>query len=77
MKRYRDKRYNGDCDSMFSSYDSSEPMSFGSVPIDMEDDYGKNTGRHVVRPNKINGYSNFPHCAEESEAYYLGKIYKI
>ena len=76
MKRYKRNRVDGDCDSLHS-YTPFEPMSFGNVPISMDEDYTKNGARCIIKSSRIMFYQNFPHCAEESEAYFIDKIYKI
>ena len=76
MRRYRKNRCDGDCDSLHS-YSFNTPMSLGNVPIDMDDDYGKNGARHILSVTKINLHTNWPYSIEESEAYWIGKIFKI
>lgn len=75
MRRYRKHRTDGDCDSLHS-YSPSTPMSFGCIPIDMNEDYGKN-GAHHIRRIKLNLHMNWPHNVEESEAYFIDKMFKI
>lgn len=76
MRRYRKHRSDGDCDSLHS-YSFHTPMSLGNVPIDMDEDYGINGARHILSVTKINLHSNWPYSIEESEAYWLDKIFKI
>jgi hypothetical protein len=52
-------------------------MSLGNVPIDMDEDYGINGARHILSVTKINLHTNWPYSIEESEAYWLDKIFKI
>ena len=76
MRRYRKNRCDGDCDSLHS-YSFNTPMSLGNVPIDMDEDYGKNGARHILSTSKINLHYNWPYSIEESEAYWIDKIFKI
>lgn len=76
MRRYRKNRCDGDCDSLHS-YSFNTPMSLGNVPIDMDEDYGKNGARHILSVTKINLHTNWPYSIEESEAYWIDKIFKI
>lgn len=76
MRRYRKNRCDGDCDSLHS-YSFNTPMSLGNVPIDMDDDYGKNGARHILSVTKINLHTNWPYSIEESEAYWIDKIFKM
>lgn len=76
MRRYRKNRCDGDCDSLHS-YSFNTPMSLGNVPIDMDEDYGKNGARHILSVTKINLHTNWPYGIEESEAYWIDKIFKI
>lgn len=76
MRRYRKNRFNSDCDSLHS-YSFNIPMSFGRVPIDMDEDYSINGARHILSVTKIKLYTNWPYNIEESEAYYLDKIFKV
>lgn len=76
MRRYRKNRCDGDCDSLHS-YSFNTPMSLGNVPIDMEEDYGVNGARHILRVTKIKLHTNWPYSIEESEAYWIDKIFKI
>ena len=76
MRRYRKNRRNSDCDSLYS-YSFDTPMSFGSVPIDMDEDYGINGARHILTATKIKLHTNWPYNVEESEAYWIGKLFKI
>ena len=76
MRRYRKNRRNSDCDSLYS-YSFDTPMSFGSVPIDMDEDYGINGARHILTATKIKLHTNWPYNIEESEAYWIGKLFKI
>lgn len=81
MRRYRKNRWYSDCDSLHSdslrsnSFDT--PMSFGNVPIDMVEDYGKNGARHILNANKIKFYTNWPYNAEVSEAFRITRLLKI
>ena len=76
MRRYRKNRCDSDCDSLHSfSYDA--PMSFGHIPIDMDEDYGINGARHILTATKIKLHTNWPYNIEESEAYWIGKLFKI
>lgn len=76
MRRYRKNRWNSDCDSLHSdSFDA--PMSFGSVPIDMDEDYGKNGARHILNATKIKLYTNWPYNIEQSEAFWINRLLKI
>lgn len=76
MRRYRKRRCDGDCDSLHS-YSFNTPMSLGNVPIDMEEDYGINGARHILSATKIKLHYNWPYSIEESEAYWIDKIFKI
>jgi hypothetical protein len=76
MRRYRKHRCDGDCDSLHS-YSFNTPMSLGNVPIDMDEDYGINGARHILSVTKINLHTNWPYSIEESEAYWIDKIFKI
>ena len=76
MRRYRKHRCDGDCDSLHS-YSFNTPKSLGNVPIDMDEDYGINGARHILSVTKINLHTNWPYSIEESEAYWLDKIFKI
>ena len=76
MNRYKRFRSDGDSDSLHS-YAPNEPMSFGCIPINMDEDYGRNSARFILRNSRINFYKNWPFCAEESEAYFIDKILKI
>lgn len=76
MRRYRKHRCDGDCDSLHS-YSFNTPMSLGHIPIDMDEDYGINGARHILSVTKINLHTNWPYSVEESEAYWLDKIFKI
>ena len=76
MRRYRKNRWNSDCDSLHSdSFDA--PMSFGSVPIDMDEDYGINGARHILTATKIKLHTNWPYNVEESEAFWIDRLFKI
>lgn len=76
MRRYRKNRWNSDCDSLHSdSFDA--PMSFGTVPIDMDEDYGKNGARHILNATKIKSYTNWPYNIEQSEAFWITRLLKI
>ena len=76
MRRYRKHRCDGYVDSLHS-YSFHTPMSLGNVPIDMDEDYGINGARHILSVTKINLHTNWPYSIEESEAYWLDKIFKI
>jgi hypothetical protein len=76
MRRYRKNRCDGDCDSLHR-YSFNTPMSLGNVPIDMDEDYGINGARHILSVTKINLHTNWPYSIEESEAYWIDKIFKI
>ena len=76
MRRYRKNRRNSDCDSLYS-YSFDTPMSFGSVPIDMDEDYGINGARHILTATKIKLHTNWPYNVEESEAFWIDKLFKI
>ena len=76
MRRYRKNRCDGDCDSLHS-YSLNTPMSLGHIPIDMEEDYGINGARHILSVTKIKLHYNWPFSIEESEAYWIDKIFKI
>ena len=76
MRRYRKNRRNSDCDSLYS-YSFDTPMSFGSVPIDMDEDYGINGARHILTATKIKLNTNWPYNIEESEAFWIDKTFKI
>ena len=52
-------------------------MSFGSVPIDMDEDYGINGAGHILGATRIKLHTNWPYNIEESEAYWIGKLFKI
>ena len=76
MRRYRKNRWNSDCDSLHSdSFDA--PMSFGNVPIDMVEDYGKNSARQILNATKIKTYTNWPYNVEQSEAFWITRLLKI
>lgn len=76
MRRYRKNRINGDCDSLYS-HNPSTPMSFGCIPIDMNEDYGKNSIHYILRGSKLRLYMNWPHNVEESDAYFIVRMFKI
>lgn len=76
MRRYRKNRWNSDCDSLHSDFFDT-PMSFGSVPIDMVEDYGKNGARHILNVTKIKSYTNWPYNIEQSEAFLITRLLKI
>ena len=76
MRRYRKNRRNSDCDSLYS-YSFDTPMSFGSVPIGMDEDYGINSAGHILDTTRIKLHTNWPYNVEESEAYWIGKLFKI
>ena len=52
-------------------------MSFGTVPIDMDEDYGKNGARHILNATKIKSYTNWPYNIEQSEAFLISRLLKI
>ena len=76
MRRYRKNRCDSDCDSLHS-YSFDTPMSFGSVPIDMDEDYGINSARHILGATRIKLHTNWPYNIEESEAFWIDKTFKI
>ena len=76
MRRYKKKRCDSDCDSLHS-YSFDTPMSFGDVPIDMDEDYGINGARHILTATKIKLHTNWPYNVEESEAFWINKLFKI
>ena len=73
MRRYRKNRHNSDCDSLYS-YSFDTPMSFGSVPIVMDEDYGINSAGYILSTTRIKSY---PYNIDESEAFWIGKLLKI
>ena len=76
MRRYRKNRCDSDCDSLHS-YSFDAPMSFGNVPIDMVEDYGKNSARQILNATKIKTYTNWPYNVEQSEAFWITRLLKI
>lgn len=76
MRRYRKNRCDSDCDSLHS-YSFDAPMSFGHIPIDMDEDYGINGARHILNTTKIKLYTNWPYNVEESEAFWITRLLKI
>ena len=52
-------------------------MSFGHIPIDMDEDYGINGARHILTATKIKLHTNWPYNVEESEAFWIDKLFKI
>jgi hypothetical protein len=52
-------------------------MSLGHIPIDMDEDYGVNGARHISSVTKIKLHTNWPYSIEESEAYWIDKMFKI
>ena len=77
MRRYRKNRCCSDCDSLHSFY-FDQPMMFGSIPIEIEEDYGINGYRHILNSSKLKFYTNWPYnIAEPNEAYFIPKVYKI
>ena len=76
MRRYRKNRCDSDCDSLHS-YSFDAPMSFGHIPIDMDEDYGINGARHILTATKIQLHTNWPYNVEESEAFWIDKLFKI
>ena len=76
MRKKKKNRCDSDCDSLHSySYDA--PMSFGHIPIDMDEDYGINGARHILTATKIKLHTNWPYNVEESEAFWIDKLFKI
>ena len=57
MRRYRKNRCYADCDSLHSFY-FDQPMTFGSIPIEIEEDSGINGYRHILHPSKLNFGAN-------------------
>ena len=76
MRRYRKNRQYSDCDSLHSFY-FDQPMTFGVIPIEMEEDYGINGYRHILKASRLNLNKNWPDNVEVSEAYFITKVYKI
>ena len=76
MRRYRKNRRYSDCDSLYS-YSFDTPMSFGSVPIVMDEDYGINGARYISNATKIKLHTNWPYNVEESEAFWIDRLFKI
>ena len=76
MRRYRKNRQYSDCDSLHSFY-FDQPMTFGVIPIEMEEDYGINGSRHILKASRLNLNTNWPDNVEVSEAYFITKVYKI
>jgi hypothetical protein len=52
-------------------------MSLGHIPIDMDEDYGVNGARYILSVTKIKLHTNWPYSIEESEAYWIDKMFKI
>lgn len=76
MRRYKKHRCDADCDSLHSFY-FNQPMSFGIIPIEIEEDYGINGYRHILNAPKLNFQINWPYSIETSEAYFIDRIFKI
>ena len=76
MRRYRKNRCDSDCDSLHS-YSFDAPMSFGHIPIAMDEAYGINGAGHILGATRIKLHTNWPYNIEESEAYWIGKLFKI
>ena len=76
MRRYRKNRQYSICDSLHSFY-FDQPMTFGVIPIEMEEDYGINGRRHILKASRLNLNTNWPDNVEVSEAYFITKVYKI
>lgn len=76
MRRYRKNRCDSDCDSLHS-YSFDAPMSFGHIPIDMDEDYGINGARHISTATKIKLHTNWPYNIEQSEAFWITRLLKI
>ena len=76
MRRYRKNRCESDCDSLHS-YSFDAPMSFGHIPIDMDEDYGIHGARHILTATKIKLHTNWPYNVEESEAFWIDRLFKI
>ena len=76
MRRYRKNRCDSDCDSLHS-YSFDAPMSFGHIPIDMDEDYGINGARQILNATKIKLHTNWPYNIEESEAFWITRLLKI
>ena len=77
MRRYRKNRCCSDCDSLHSFY-FDQPMMFGSIPIEIEEDYGINGYRHILNSSKLNFGANWPYnIVEAVEAYFIPRIHKI
>ena len=76
MRRYRKNRCDSDCDSLHS-YSFDAPMSFGHIPIDMDEDYGINGARYISNATKIKLHTNWPYNVEESEAFWIDRLFKI
>lgn len=76
MRRYKKNRRDSDCDSLHS-YSFDAPMSFGNVPIDMDEDYGINGARYILNATKIKSYTNWPYNIEQSEAFLITRLLKI
>ena len=53
-------------------------MTFGSIPIEIEEDYGINGYRHILNSSKLKFYTNWPYnIVEPNEAYFIPRIHKI
>ena len=76
MRRYKKNRCDSDCDSLHS-YSFDAPMSFGHIPIDMDEDYGINGARHILTATKIKLHTNWPYNIEQSEAFWITRLLKI
>lgn len=76
MRRYKKNRCDADCDSLHIFY-FNQPMSFGMIPIEIEEDYGINGYRHILNASKLNFQFNWPYSIETSEAYFIDRIFKI
>lgn len=76
MMKIKKHRYNSDCDSLHKFY-LDAPMTFGGVPIDMDDDYGINGARYIMNSARIKSFSDWPTCAEASDVHFIVKAYKI
>ena len=75
MRRYQKNRQCGDCDSP-RSYCSTTAMQLGPVPIDTQDDYGKN-GAHFLADGGGSKFRNNNWFNNGSESYWFTKVYKI
>ena len=52
MRRYRKNRCYADCDSLHSFY-FDQPMTFGSIPIEIEEDYIRLTKKGIDFANIV------------------------